>query len=55
MPSNDLICYQFGRDRLEAGDAKDFLSGFSEHRVPVGRQEFHQLLSWNSLAMTAKK
>ena len=38
MPSNDLICYQFSRDRVEAGDAKDFLSRFSKHRVPVGKQ-----------------
>ena len=35
---SDLICYQFSRDRVEAGDAKDFLSRFSKHRVPVGKQ-----------------
>jgi hypothetical protein len=35
---NDLICYQFSRDRVEAGDAKDFLSRFGKFRVPVGRQ-----------------
>ena len=35
---SDLICYQFSRDRVEAGDAKDLLSRFSKHRVPVGKQ-----------------
>ena len=35
---NDLICYQFSRDRVEAGDAKDFLSRFGKFRVPVGKQ-----------------
>jgi len=35
---HDLICYQFRRDRVEAGDAKDFLSRFGKFRVPVGRQ-----------------
>ena len=35
---SDLICYQFSRDRVEAGDAKDFLSRFGKHRVPVGKQ-----------------
>ena len=35
---NDLICYQFSRDLVEAGDAKDFLSRFGKFRVPVGKQ-----------------
>jgi hypothetical protein len=35
---NDLICYQFSRDRVEAGDAQDFLSRFGKFRVPVGKQ-----------------
>lgn len=35
---NDFICYQFSRDRVEAGDAKDFLSRFGKFRVPVGKQ-----------------
>jgi len=38
MPSTDLILYQFSRDRVEAGDAKDFLSRFGKFRVPVGKQ-----------------
>ena len=35
---NDLICYQFSRDLVEAGDAKNFLSRFGKFRVPVGKQ-----------------
>jgi hypothetical protein len=35
---SDLICYQFSRGRVEAGDAKDFLSRFGKFRVPVGKQ-----------------
>jgi hypothetical protein len=35
---SDLIFYQFSRDRMEAGDSKDFLSRFGKHRVPVGNQ-----------------
>lgn len=35
---SDLIFYQFSRDCVEAGDAKDFLSRFGKHRVPVGKQ-----------------
>ncbi len=35
---SDLILYQFSRDRVEAGDAKDFLSRFGKFRVPVGKQ-----------------
>ena len=34
----DLICYQFSRDLVEVGDAKDFLSRFGKFRVPVGKQ-----------------
>ena len=36
MP-NDLIFYQFSRDRVAVGDAKDFLSRFGKYRVPVGK------------------
>ncbi len=35
---SDLILYQFSRDRVQAGDAKDFLSRFGKFRVPVGKQ-----------------
>ena len=35
---HDLICYQFSRDRVGAGDAKDFLSRVGKFRVPVGKQ-----------------
>jgi len=35
---SDLILYQFSRDRVEAVDAKDFLSRFGKFRVPVGKQ-----------------
>jgi hypothetical protein len=35
---SDLIFYQFSRDRVEAGDAKAFMSRFGRHRVPVGKQ-----------------
>lgn len=34
---NDLILYQFSRDRVEAGDAKDFITHFGKHRLPAGR------------------
>ena len=46
---SDLICYQFSRDRVEAGDAKDFLSRFGKFRVPVGKQLQGTM---NSLALT---
>lgn len=45
---HDLICYQFSRDRVEAGDAKDFLSRFGKFRVPVGKQLQEMM---NSLAL----
>lgn len=35
---NDLICYQFSRNCVEAGDAKGFLSRFGKFRFPVGKQ-----------------
>ena len=38
VPANDLIFYQFSRDRVEAGDMKDFLSRFGPFRLPVGKQ-----------------
>ena len=49
MPATDLILYQFSRDRVEDGDAKDFLSRFGKFRVPVGRQLQGMM---NSLALT---
>ena len=45
---SDLILYQFSRDRVEAGDAKDFLSRFGKFRVPVGKQ-LHGMM--NNLAL----
>jgi hypothetical protein len=38
MPSTDLILYQFSRDRVEAGDAKDFLSRFGNSQLPKGKK-----------------
>ena len=38
MPSNDLIAYQFSRDRVESSDAKDFLSRFGTLHLPTGEQ-----------------
>ena len=35
---NDLICYQFSRDRVEAGEAKDFLSRFGSSSLPEGKK-----------------
>lgn len=32
---SDLIFYQFSRDRVEAGDAKDFLSRFGTSSLPT--------------------
>jgi len=37
LPS-DLILYQFSRDRVEAGDAKDFLSRFGKSSLPTGKK-----------------
>jgi hypothetical protein len=34
----DLILYQFSRDLVEAGDAKDFLSRFGESSLPTGKK-----------------
>ena len=34
----DLICYQFSRDRVEASDAKDFLSRFGKRSLPTGKK-----------------
>jgi hypothetical protein len=33
-----LIIYQFSRDRMEAGDAKDFLSRFGDSSLPTGKK-----------------
>jgi hypothetical protein len=38
MPATDLILYQFSRDRVEAGDAKDFLSRFGDSSLPTGKK-----------------
>ena len=35
---SDLILYQFSRDRVEAGDAKDFLSRFGTSSLPTGKK-----------------
>jgi hypothetical protein len=35
---SDLILYQFSRDRVEAGDAKDFLSRFGKSGLPTGKK-----------------
>ena len=35
---SDLILYQFSRDRVEAGDAKDFLSRFGDGALPTGKK-----------------
>ena len=38
MPTSDLICYQFSRDQVVAGDAKDFLSRYCNSSLPKGRK-----------------
>ena len=35
---SDLICYQFSRDLVEIGDAKNFHARFGKQRLPVGKQ-----------------
>jgi len=35
---SDLILYQFSRDRVEAGDARDFLSRFGISSLPTGKK-----------------
>ena len=35
---SDLILYQFSRDRVEAGDAKDFMSRFGDSSLPTGKK-----------------
>lgn len=35
---HDLICYQFSRDRVVAGDARDFLSRFGAGTLPKGKK-----------------
>jgi hypothetical protein len=35
---SDLILYQFSRDRVQAGDAKDFLSRFAKSSLPKGKK-----------------
>ena len=35
---SDLIIYQFNRDRVEAGDAKDFLSKSGKSGQPAGKK-----------------
>ena len=35
---SDLICYQFSRDLVEVGDAKNFHARFGKQRLPVGKQ-----------------
>ena len=36
--TSDLIIYQFSRDRVEAGDAKDFMSRFGNSCLPTGKK-----------------
>jgi hypothetical protein len=35
---SDIICYQFSRDLLEIGDAKNFHARFGKQRLPVRKQ-----------------
>ena len=35
---NELILYQFSRDRVEVGDAKDFLTRFGGSSLPRGKK-----------------
>ena len=35
---SDLILYQFSRDRVEAGDAKNFMSRFGDSSLPKGKK-----------------
>ncbi|MCX6840022.1 MAG: hypothetical protein NTX35_19740 [Verrucomicrobia bacterium] len=35
---SELILYQFSRDRVEASDAKDFLSRFGKRSLPTGKK-----------------
>ena len=35
---SDLILYQLSRDRVEAGDAKDFMSRFGDSSLPTGKK-----------------
>ena len=35
---SDLILYQFSRDRVEAGNANDFLSRFGNSQLPKGKK-----------------
>ena len=35
---SDIICYQFSRDLLEIGDAKNFHERFGKQRLPVRKQ-----------------
>jgi hypothetical protein len=45
---SDIIFYQFSRDRLEACDAKDFLSRFGYNSLPM-RKQLQEMM--NSLAL----
>jgi hypothetical protein len=47
-----LILYQFSRDRVEAGDAKDFLSRFGDRSLPIGKNleaRQRRMVKWQSL------
>jgi hypothetical protein len=35
---SDLILYQFSRDRVEAGDTKDFLFRLADSSLPIGKK-----------------
>ena len=45
---HDLICYQFSRGRVIAGDAKDFLSRIGSGVLPKGKKLAEMM---NSLAL----
>ena len=45
---SDLILYQFSRDRVEAGDASDFLTRFGGSGLPRGKKLAGMI---NSLAL----
>jgi hypothetical protein len=45
---SDIICYQFSRDLLEIGDAKNFHARFGKQRLPVRKQLGFMM---NSLAL----
>lgn len=45
----DLILHQFGRDRVEASDSKDFLSRFGKSSLPTGNPCIYKAFALQSL------